>query len=363
MALDILVRLNKVIIYIFLLFASFTKAQIVSQFDWNSNPVLLSVVGPTATSAGASATSSPNGVGGTNGLNPGAPTANDINLTIPNTGSIFDMNSIDVSIDYRRNESTASMVRRGNFNFNTGNASGSFRVTYRVNNAGTPVVITSTAYPIPQDATFRNYRFTYDNCSGVGTMYVNNTVVWSTPSPTPNLNLYWVSDGNVIIGQDMDGANNNTPNLDNFIWQNFTCAALPIELSSFTGYADLNKNTLKWTTASEKNNDYFTLEKSEDGEHWSTVSKIIGAGNSTFTKSYQTYDPSPKKTVNYYRLQQTDFDGTSKKFSIVVIDNRNDAAVRLIKITDIFGREVSLDSEELRILYYSDGSVIKKIGK
>jgi hypothetical protein len=357
------VRLHRFIIYIFLLFAPFVKAQIVSQFDWNSNPVLLSVVGPSATSAGASATSSPNGVGGTNGLNPGAPTANDINLTIPNTGNIFDMNSIDVSIDYRRNESTASMVRRGNFNFNMGNASTNFRVTYRVNNAGTPVVITSTAYPIPQDATFRNYRFTYDNCSGVGTMYVNNTVVWSTPSPTANLNLYWVGDGSVIIGQDMDGANNNVPNLDNFIWQNYTCAALPIELSAFTGQVEIDKNLLKWTTTSEKNNDYFTLEKSEDGEQWFTVSKIIGAGNSSFTKTYQAYDPTPKKVVNYYRLQQTDFDGTSKKFSIVVIDNTKTNQARILKVTDIFGRELPLDSDQLRILYYSDGSVIKKTGK
>ena len=215
-------------------------------------------------------------------------------------------------------------------------------------------------YPIPQDATFRNYRFTYDNCTGIGTTYVNNTVVWSSPTPTANQNLYWVGDGNLVIGQAMDGANNNVPNLDNFILQAYTCAALPIELVDFSGMAYSGKNLLKWSTATEKNNDYFTLEKSENGELWTVVSTVIGAGNSSFLKKYQAYDPTPKNLLNYYRLQQTDFDGVVKKFSVIVIDNRTSDDVKLLKVTDMMGRDISDDMQGLQFQHYSDGTVIKK---
>lgn len=352
---------TKFVIFFFFFSICYTcRAQVVSQFNWDSNPVLLSVVGPTAISAGNSATSSPGGVGGTNGLNPGAPTANDINLTIPNTSGVLDVNNIDISIDYRRNESTASMIQRGTFNFNTGTAAANFQVTFRVNNGSGGTTVTSTIYPIPQDATFRNYRFTYDNCTGIGTMYVNNTVVWSSPTPTANQNLYWVGDGNLVIGQAMDGANNNVPNLDNFILQAYTCATLPIELVDFSGSAYSGKNLLKWSTATEKNNDYFTLEKSENGELWTVVSRIIGAGNSSFLKKYQAYDLTPKNLLNYYRLQQTDFDGVVKKFSVIVIDNRTNDHAKLLKVTDMMGRDISDDIEGLQFLHYSDGTVIKK---
>lgn len=339
----------------------FSKAQIISQFNWDSNPVTNAVVGPNAISAGSTATSSPGGVGGTNGLNPGSPSpASDINLTVPNTASVLDVPNIDVSIDYRRNESTAQMIKRGTFTFNTGGTIASFRVTYRVANGSTITTITSTAVAIPQDATFRTYRFTYNSCSGIGTMYVNGTVVW-TSSATPGQNLYWVGDGNLVIGQDMDGANNNIPNLDNFILQTFTCSSLPIELISFTGMNEGTRNYLQWSTATEKNNDFFTLERSTDGQSWSALTKVYGAGNSYTKKNYSISDFSPPKTLNYYRLTQTDFDGTSKSSNVIVINNSPGSLPDIVKITDIFGREVGPDFEGICIVFYSDGRVVKQI--
>lgn len=345
---------------LFLLVCFFSRAQVVSQFNWNSNPITTAAVGPNATSAGGTATSSTGGVGGTNGLNPGAPTASDINLTVPNTGNIFDMSSIDVSIDYRRNESTAQMVRRGTFTFNTGGTVANFRVTYRVSTGTVVTTVSSTNVAIPIDAVFRNYRFTYDNCSGVGTAYVNNVVAWTSPTATPGQNLYWVGDGSVIIGQDMDGANNNVPNLDNFIWQNFACATLPIELINFAGTKEGGKNYFEWSTASEKNNDFFTIERSEDGLKWTEVIKEFGAGNSKSIRTYRAYDVAPESTLNYYRLKQTDFDGQSKHFKIVVIDNSETSEVKLLKTTDLLGREVDPDYQGIRVLFFSDGTVVKK---
>ena len=344
----------------FLILLSESKSQVISNFTWDSNPVTTAAVGPNATSVGANASSSAGGVGGTNGLNPGVPTI-DINLNVPNTAGVFDVNNIDISIDYRRNESTASMFRRGTFISNNGAAN--FRVTYRVNNAGTPVTITSTAVAIPQDNTFRNYRFTYDNCTGVGQTYVNNVVTWTSPTPTAGLNLYWVGDGNLIIGDAMDGAGNNIPNLDNFIMSVFTCGTLPIELLSFKGFNYGEKNLFEWSTATEVNNDYFIIEQSFDGMNWQDLKKIYGAGNSRHTRHYNMYIEKPEKALNYYRLKQTDFDGQTKKFTTLVIDNSSNNELKIIKTLDLLGREVDDTYQGVKLVYYSNGTVVKKVAE
>lgn len=338
-------------------------AQVISMFTWDSNPVTTASIGPNATSAGGTATSSPGGVGGTNGLNPGAPTAANINLVVPNTGNIFDIPNIDIRIDYKRNESTASMLKRANFNFNVGNAVGNFQVTYRVAVGAGFATITSTAYPIPLDAVFRTYRFTYNNCTGVGTMYVNNVVVWSSPTPTANTDLYWVGEGNIVIGQDMDGANNNVPNLDNFILQPFSCSTLPIELGAFDGIKEGKQNNFRWETLSEKDNAYFLLERSQDGELWELVEKVEGAGTTSRKQQYKAVDKTPGAGINYYRLVQVDINGNYEKYSIISIDNRQINNLKLIKVTDALGRELPLSTTDgFRFEFYSDGTCVKKIG-
>ena len=345
---------------LFLLIVQLLQAQVVSMFIWDSGPVTTASIGPNATSVGASAVSSAGGVGGTNGLNPGPPTAANINLTVTNTGNVFDLNNIDVKIDYRRNESTASMVKRTNFNFNNGNSIANFQVVYRVVSGAGFATITSTAYPIPLDNVFRTYRFTYNNCTGVGTMYVNNTVVWTSPSPTVNTNLYWVGEGSLIIGQDMDGANNNIPNLDNFVLQPFSCSPLPIELAAFEGNAQGNYNEFSWITFSEKNNDYFTLERSDDGLLWEEVGRVEGAGTVSSKRSYKFVETHPKPTINYYRLLQTDYDGKSERFNIISIDNSSLNTVKLMRVTDVLGRELNSDAVGLRFEFYSDGTVVRR---
>lgn len=349
----------KVYLLLVFFFALNSEAQIISMFTWDANPVTTASIGPNATSAGGSATSSPGGVGGTNGLNPGAPTAANINLTIPNTGNIFDIPNIDIKIDYRRNENSASMLKRANFNFNVGNAVGSFQVTYRVGVGAGFATITSTAYPIPLDATFRTYRFTYNNCTGVGTMYVNSTVVWTSPTPTVNTDLYWVGEGSIIVGQDMDGANNNVPNLDNFVLQPFPCSTLPISLASFAGKREGLANKFTWETLSEKNNSHFVVLRSSDGSSWQEIGRVEGAGTTSAKNKYSFVEQQPTASINYYRLQQIDFDGTTELFSIVSIDNVPNTTLKMIKVTDVLGRQLPVNAEGLRFEHYSDGTVLK----
>ena len=86
-------------------------------------------------------------------------------------------------------------------------------------------------------------------------------------------------------------------------------APVPIELVYFRALLDNNKVLLKWATAMESNNDFFTVEKSKDGENFVIVNRLEGKGNSTVLSAYQTTDPNLYYGTNYYRLKQTDFDG------------------------------------------------------
>jgi hypothetical protein len=84
---------------------------------------------------------------------------------------------------------------------------------------------------------------------------------------------------------------------------------LPIELLTFKATAAGSNVYTTWTTATEINNDFFTVERSKDGVEFSTAGTVDGAGNSTENKTYAFRDISPMAGQSYYRLKQTDFDG------------------------------------------------------
>lgn len=87
---------------------------------------------------------------------------------------------------------------------------------------------------------------------------------------------------------------------------------LPIELVSFDALLQKDQVNLSWTTASEKNNDYFTIEKSTDAVNYTEVCKVRSLahnGNSTSMIHYSAQDYEPFPGLSYYRLKQTDFNG------------------------------------------------------
>lgn len=95
---------------------------------------------------------------------------------------------------------------------------------------------------------------------------------------------------------------------------------LPVELVSFAGEVVKNGIQLKWETSSELNNDFFNVERSADGETFSTVGeKIKGAGTTNQARSYNLVDQSPLYGTSYYRLKQTDFDGTFSFSKIISV--------------------------------------------
>lgn len=95
---------------------------------------------------------------------------------------------------------------------------------------------------------------------------------------------------------------------------------LPVELLNFTAESEGASVLLKWVTATEKNNDYFTIEKTKDGVTYSEVTKVKGAGNNTTLINYTAIDNEPYTGASYYRLKQTDFDGKFTYSSLKKVD-------------------------------------------
>lgn len=95
--------------------------------------------------------------------------------------------------------------------------------------------------------------------------------------------------------------------------------ALPIQLLYFNVDCSKDSPLLKWATASELNSDYFTLEKSSDGTHFYPITHIHAAGNSNQKIEY-SYPISTFDIDNYYRLVETDIDGSQYYHGIRSLD-------------------------------------------
>ena len=180
----------------------------------------------------------------------------------------------------------------------------------------------------------------------------------------------WVSTFPAVVGQvyvlyiDNYSLNGQSFSLT---WQlgggaSLDCTVLPVELSAFSGEAKGEGVQLDWTTASEHDNDLFVIERSADGNVFSAIGTVNGAGTTTHETLYQFMDRSPIQGVNYYRLRQVDTDGQSEYSQVVAVFFRADGGplmtvpnpgsdqVRLllprsmngcnVSVTDATGREV-----------------------
>jgi hypothetical protein len=101
---------------------------------------------------------------------------------------------------------------------------------------------------------------------------------------------------------------------------NAGASPLPIELLSFSARIDNNEVDLKWSTASELNNNFFTIERASNLEEFESLIDVDGKGTTKELSHYQIVDPSPLYGRSYYRLKQTDFDGQFTYSSVQVID-------------------------------------------
>ncbi|MFN4234674.1 MAG: CUB domain-containing protein [Bacteroidia bacterium] len=119
-----------------------------------------------------------------------------------------------------------------------------------------------------------------------------------------------------------------------------TCVPLPVELVEFDGRREEGVNKIHWTTLTEINNDFFTLERSEDAENFYEIAKIKGAGNSNTTLNYSFIDRKIANNIEYYRLKQTDFDGSFYYSHIIAISDKN---IETLKVKNIYPNPTTND--------------------
>jgi hypothetical protein len=126
----------------------------------------------------------------------------------------------------------------------------------------------------------------------------------------------------VVDGNFTDSGTNNLPgDCDSgCCGDSDTCdIILPIELISFTASLSGSVVNINWATATELNNDFFTIERSEDGINWTVIGEVDGAGDAHVRLDYQYIDYDPIPGISYYRLKQTDFDGQFEYFDPSVV--------------------------------------------
>jgi hypothetical protein len=113
-------------------------------------------------------------------------------------------------------------------------------------------------------------------------------------------------------------ANPNPPNFSG------TCGSLvilPIELINFQAVCNTNEAIVSWQTATEKNNDFFFIERSVDAIEFTTVGIVDGSGDSQVTNSYSFVDNEKPNGIVYYRLGQQDFDGKISRSNMIYLQN------------------------------------------
>ncbi len=92
---------------------------------------------------------------------------------------------------------------------------------------------------------------------------------------------------------------------------------LPVELIEFKTNCEHQSLVLNWSTASEDQNAYFTVQRADERMIFQELARITAAGNSNALTQYAWVDENPQEGMSYYRLFQTDFDGTVKELSTI----------------------------------------------
>ena len=218
----------------------------------------------------------------------------------------------------------------GNTSITTG---GTIRVSHTAVNGSSSVVFSDNGIPVQ----VRSNSF-WTVATGNGLATATNFSVrtegtgFGTVGDPAHLRLTRVGDAAVgTPGTNAGSATNPQVNrtaiplanlTNNFYWGSIdaTNTPLPVELISFTAALKFDIVELKWSTASELNNDHFTIERSTDLENFEVVATIPGNGTTNVIHHYNTLDPSPVYGRSYYRLKQTDFDGKYSYSDVRVID-------------------------------------------
>lgn len=117
---------------------------------------------------------------------------------------------------------------------------------------------------------------------------------------------------------------------------------LPVELVDFSAEQVNNYVQLNWKTASELNNDFFIVERLNANDAFDSIATVKGKGTTSEPSTYQAFDHNPAEGKNYYRLEQTDFNGNKSYSQIKVVDFKTDEEVFTIYPNPATKKEVTI---------------------
>ncbi|MEY3444278.1 MAG: hypothetical protein RLZZ519_2559 [Bacteroidota bacterium] len=238
-----LILFSATLIVLALFTGTMLPAQVIfSRFDFNSIPYTTATIGPNATAIDADVTD--DGAAIYIGANCGA--VKGIDLTIPNTASIFDQPEMGMTFRFRKLESRSDFFLRGGTSFyQSGN---NLWVMFRTTDGGPGFIDYgpyNTAFTLVEDGLFHEYTFIYTAASGIATVSVDGIVVWTQDGPD-NRDFYWTGAADPLVGSVMDGNCSGLGFLD-YAYFFIPSAPLPVNFNSFEANAQEEDAILDWT--------------------------------------------------------------------------------------------------------------------
>jgi len=218
-----------------------------------------------------------------------------------------------------------------------------------------------------------------------GSSSVSVTLSWNPNSVVDSLPFLrvshwngsaWMDEGQgSVTGDIMNGTLTSSSTIGSF--SPFTLGSsngrnpLPVNFIGFKATKQNASVLLEWQTASETNNDYFDIERSNDGINFSHLTRISGSGTTTIAQNYSTLDAQPFPARTVYRLTQTDFNGSTELLGYAIADFRNFSTfvspnpatntnrititsdsefsgMYEIKLSDVFGRVIHIHNQYIQ---------------
>ena len=192
----------------------------------------------------------------------------------------------------------------------------------------------------------------WTDCSSIGTYGADflgcavGTATLSLSPLTPGQTYYIAADG--FAG-------------NNCTWSfSGTGILLPVELGDISGIHTGREVYLEWTTLSERNNDYFTVQRTLDGKTFEDIGTVFGNGTTTESTDYAFIDVAPYSGTSYYRVKQVDYNGDFEYSELVSVSSA-DKDVKVLKTINLTGQEVNSNYKGLVIDILSNGTTHKRV--
>jgi len=208
---------------------------------------------------------------------------------------------------------------------------------------------TTETYSITSDPNATTYQWDYRESTSAS--WVINV------SSTNSVNILWPT---TTSGGEVKVTISNSCNSESRTLSIITNGVLPVELLYFEGTKYPEFNILKWSTASEYNSDYFSIEVSIDGFSWKKIGEIAASGNSNIKMNYFYIHKFNDLNIHYYKLLQYDYDGEFKEYGPIGMNNTLKQS-KLLRSTNLIGQEIDENYRGVVLEVYEDGTIIRTL--